>query len=104
MIASLRTSFNGDEAPYLMARFGPCTADTFSATTLRSSPMSSYQMARCREAIVRSPTSSVKDEFRFCAYANRRIFPGMVILMGRSDEEEASLGKWQQRPVYGRAL
>ena len=35
------------------------------------------------------------DQFLFCAYANRRIFPGVGILIGASDEEEAFWGNWQ---------
>ena len=38
-----------------MAHFGLCTTDPFSATTCRSAPVSSYQMARAQEAIMRSP-------------------------------------------------
>ena len=33
IIASLRTSSADDEKSYLMAQFGPCTTDPFSATT-----------------------------------------------------------------------
>ena len=58
--------------------------------------MSKHQMGRSREALVRAPPLEFKDDFTFCAYANRRIFPGLGILMGASDEEEASLGNWQK--------
>ena len=53
-------------------------------------------MGRSREALMRAPPLEFKDSFTFCAYANRRIFPGLGILMGASDEEEASLGNWQK--------
>ena len=58
--------------------------------------MSSYQMARSREAIMRAPSLCFTDVFTFCAYANRRLFPSTGILMGASDEEDASLGNWQK--------
>ena len=45
---------------------------------------------------MRSSHLCFTDVFSFCAYANRRIFPGMGILMGSSDAEEASLGNWQK--------
>ena len=79
-----------------MAQFSPCTTDPFSATTWRSAAVSSYQMARAREDILRSPSLIFTDAIRFCAYANRRICPGMGILMGAFDGEEASLGNWQK--------
>ena len=45
---------------------------------------------------MRAPPLEFKDSFTFCAYANRRIFSGLGIRMGDSNEEEASLGKWQK--------
>ena len=59
--------------------------------------MSKHQMARSREALMRTPPLCFTDAFTSCAYANRSIFPGMEILMGASDEEEASLGNWQNK-------
>ena len=62
-MSSLRTSFNEDEDPFLMSQFGPCTTVPFSATTWRSAPMSSYQMARAREAIMRPPPPVLHRRF-----------------------------------------
>ena len=58
--------------------------------------MSKRQLARSREALVRAPPLCFTDAFTFCAYANRHIFPGMGILMGASDADEASLGNLQK--------
>ena len=96
MIDSLRTSPGDNEPSYLMSQYGPCTTDPFAATTWRAAPMSTHQMGGSREALMRAPPLEFKDSFTFCAYANRLIFPGLGILMGASDEEEASLGNWQK--------
>ena len=95
MIDFLRTLPGDNEPSYLMSQFGPCTTDLFSATTWRAAFMST-QMGWPREALMRAPPLEFTDVFAFCAYANRRIFPGLGILMEASDEEEASLGNLQQ--------
>ena len=56
--------------------------------------MTSHQLAKCREEIMRAYPLNMVGQFTSRSYEFRRAFPSLSQLMGASPEEEHAMGNW----------